>query len=122
MYFQDCYPLKSKARGRAIIVNMAEFDNERQDRAGSGVDATNLRRLFEDLDFVVDQWVNFTRRVNRNICHLSRNILHAHGFLLTLLSFDWALYHILYTQYSGNLWTLWFHNSIILHSLMHESH
>ncbi len=56
---QECgeaYNIRSKPRGRAVIVNIEHFDTEAKlkNRTGSSVDAENLKNLFEDLCFKVD--------------------------------------------------------------------
>ena len=56
--------MKSKCRGRAIIVNMATFSGDASNKTGSEVDSNNLSTLFNDLDFDVHNWKNLTEKVS----------------------------------------------------------
>ena len=56
--------MTSRVRGRAVIVNIMEFKNSRDSkREGSDVDAANLKKLYTELGFTVDIWVDFTTKV-----------------------------------------------------------
>ena len=52
--FQRCYPMFSKPRGYALIINNESFVNDiYKYRTGSTIDANNLDILFEQLGFKV---------------------------------------------------------------------
>ncbi|XP_070545473.1 caspase-7-like [Ptychodera flava] len=50
----DEYYMSHRKRGRAIIINIENFNNNIESRQGTGVDAKNLRRTFSKLGFFVD--------------------------------------------------------------------
>ena len=54
--FQRCYPMFSKPRGYALIINNESFVNDiYKYRSGSTIDANNLDILFEQLGFKVNR-------------------------------------------------------------------
>ena len=56
------YSMESKPRGVAHIIAIEKYVNEvREERHGSEVDRKNLKSLFEELHFSVEQTVNPTR-------------------------------------------------------------
>lgn len=54
-FFSRVYPMSSRPRGQAIIINNQKFDDEvtYPFRQGADVDADNLDNLFTQLDFKV---------------------------------------------------------------------
>ena len=58
--------MKSKPRGKAIIINIEKYDIAAKNREGSHTDLVNLTLLLRSLDFHVDPWTNFDSQVRKS--------------------------------------------------------
>ncbi|KAK2716236.1 caspase-1-A-like isoform X2 [Artemia franciscana] len=67
---EKCYPVDlSKKRGQVLIINMNTFDNG-SPRQGSERDVLNLKRLFEELNFIVTVECNLSKKELKDVIDL----------------------------------------------------
>ena len=60
--------MSSRPRGRCIILNILNYERELQmQRNGSEVDVERLQRLFTQLGFEVDLWLDLTKSVSLSL-------------------------------------------------------
>ena len=62
---QDTYKMTNMPRGRAVILNIMNFDGKSgKERTGSNIDAWRLTLLFQQLGFDVVKWNDLTLSVS----------------------------------------------------------
>lgn len=58
------YKTRSKKRGKVLIINNIKFDNPKENRDGADEDDKVLKKLFEEMGFVVESYRNKSAKVS----------------------------------------------------------
>ena len=64
---EEIYKMSSWPRGRALIINIREFDDDSRTRKGSEFDVLRLNKLFSQLGFDVMIW-DTKERCQAEVC------------------------------------------------------